>query len=459
MALLEVKDLTVRFYTGDGVVTAVDNLSYSIDRGEKFGVVGESGAGKSVTALSLMRLIEEPGQIESGQIRMTDPDIVEAFREYYDIEELTAENKYVIDLQELRAEHDLQSIAERLDEKDVNPAVLASGAYEAGSDLVDLAGAGHFDMADIVGHGYATELGLIDSDDFIVVDGSNEYLELMLAPQKAIRRIRGNHVAMIFQDAQTALNPVYTVGEQISETIRHHLDYSDKEARERAIKLLDKVGIPEAETRYSDYPHEFSGGMQQRAIIAMALSCDPDLLICDEPTTALDVTIETKILELIRELADDFDTAVQFITHDLGVIAELCNRVMVMYAGKPVEKASVEQLYYEPKHPYTVGLMSSIPRIGDTRERLQTIPGTMPDLVQLPSGCSFHPRCPYAEEACVRKEPQMVNPETGELVSDANERSAACLAYTGDLEKELGYEVVVRETDQEIAKPVEGDYE
>ncbi|WP_255191666.1 ABC transporter ATP-binding protein [Natronobeatus ordinarius] len=357
MALLEVEDLTVRFYTGDGVVTAVDNLSFSIDRGEKFGVVGESGAGKSVTALALMRLIDEPGQIESGTIRFK------------------------------------------------------------GENVLDMS-------------------------------------------EEEVRNIRGNEVAMIFQDAQTALNPVYTVGEQIAETIRHHLGYGKEEARERTIQLLDQVGIPEAEMRYSDYPHEFSGGMQQRAVIAMALSCDPDLLICDEPTTALDVTIETKILDLIRELADEFDTAVQFITHDLGVVAELCDRVMVMYAGKPVEKSTVEELYYDPKHPYTVGLMSSIPRIGDQRERLQTIPGTMPDLVELPSGCSFHPRCPYAEEACARKEPQPLNPETGLPVTDSNERSAACLAHSGELENELGYEVVVSDPEpEEVAKPMEGEHE
>jgi peptide/nickel transport system ATP-binding protein len=356
MSLLEVNDLTVKFYTEEGVVNAVEDLSYRIERGEKFGVVGESGAGKSVTALSLMRLIENPGRIESGEILFKGENILEM-------------------------------------------------------------------------------------------------------SESEIRDIRGNEIAMIFQDAQTALNPVYTVGEQISEAIRHHLDYDKAEAKERTIQLLDQVGIPEAETRYSDYPHQFSGGMQQRAVIAMALSCDPDLLLCDEPTTALDVTIEAQILEQIEELADEFDTAVQLITHDLGVIAEICDRVMVMYAGKPVEKAPVEELYYDPKHPYTVGLMSSIPRVGDTRERLQTIPGTMPDLVELPSGCSFHPRCPYAEEVCTRKEPPLVAPETGEDASGtAAERAAACLEYTGDLEDALDYEVEVREqAHDQIPQQVEGD--
>ncbi len=340
MSLLEVEDLTVNFYTEEGVVTAVDDLSFRIDRGEKFGVVGESGAGKSVTALSVMRLIEEPGRIESGTIRFDGQDLME----------------------------------------------------------------------------------LSDS---------------------AVRDVRGNDIAMIFQDAQTALNPVYTVGEQISEAIRHHLDYSDAEARDRTIRLLDDVGIPEPEARYDDYPHEFSGGMQQRAIIAMALSCDPELLIADEPTTALDVTIEAKILDRLDRLADEYDTAIQLITHDLGVIAEMCDRVMVMYAGRAVENAPVEELYYDPKHPYTVGLMSAIPRIGDRQDRLQTIPGTMPDLVEVPSGCSFHPRCPFAEEACTRKQPPLVDPETGDGVG-LSDRSAACLAYTGDLDSELDYEVEVK---------------
>jgi len=354
MALLEVEDLTVRFYTQEGVVTAVDGLSYQIDGGEKFGVVGESGAGKSVTALSVLRLIESPGRIESGEIRFK------------------------------------------------------------GEDLLEMS-------------------------------------------EAEVRSIRGNEIAMIFQDAQTALNPVYTVGEQISEAIEHHMDYDSAEARARTIQLLDRVGIPEAEERFSDYPHEFSGGMQQRAIIAMALSCDPDLIVADEPTTALDVTIEAQILDELSELADDFDVAIQLITHDLGVIAQVCDRVMVMYAGKPVEKAPVEELYYNPKHPYTVGLMSSIPRVGDSRDRLQTIPGTMPDLVELPSGCSFHPRCPFAEEKCTRTEPPLTDLETDRKAGVETKRAAACLEYTEGLSAGLDYTVDVDgPVDETIQQYVEG---
>ncbi|WP_265110428.1 ABC transporter ATP-binding protein [Halosolutus halophilus] len=342
MALLEVNDLVTQFYTEDGTVRAVDGVSYQIDRGEKFGIVGESGAGKSVTSLSVMGLIESPGEIVGGEILFKGENLLEK------------------------------------------------------------------------------------------------------SPEE-MRRIRGNEIAMVFQDAETALNPVYTVGEQIAEGIRTHKDVSDQEAKEQAIEMLAEVGIPDPAERYSDYPHQFSGGMQQRAVIAIALSCDPDLLICDEPTTALDVTIEAQILELLDELASDFDTAIQLITHDLGVVAEICNRVMVMYAGKAVEKAPVEDLYYEPKHPYSVGLMGSIPRIGDRRDRLETIPGTMPDLVEVPPGCSFHPRCPYAEEGCSRKEPQLVDTETGNSSNPADdeEHAASCLAYTGDLQGELSYQVEV----------------
>jgi len=344
MALLEVEDLTVRFYTEEGVVRAVTDLSYEIAAGERFGVVGESGAGKSVASLALMGLIDDPGVIESGEIRFE------------------------------------------------------------GRNLLEL-------------------------DD------------------EEMRRLRGDRIAMVFQDPETALNPAYTVGEQVAEAVRLHLDMDETAARERSIEMLEAVGIPDPAGRYSDYPHEFSGGMAQRAVIAIALSCEPDLLICDEPTTALDVTVEAQILDLLADVATEFDTAVQLITHDLGVIAEFCDRVMVLYAGHPVEMAPVEDVYYDPQHPYTVGLMSAIPRIGDDRDRLQTVPGRMPDLIEMPPGCNFHPRCPYAEEACTRIEPELVETDTGRPadVSDHDAPAAACLAHTGDLEGELGYEVTVQD--------------
>ncbi|PSQ16541.1 ABC transporter ATP-binding protein [Halobacteriales archaeon QS_8_69_73] len=354
MAMLEVEDLNVRFYTENGVVKATNDLSYEVEAGERFGVVGESGAGKSVTSLAVMRLIDEPGVIESGEIRFK------------------------------------------------------------GRNLLEL-------------------------DD------------------EEMRELRGNEIAMIFQDAETALNPAYTVGEQISEAVRHHLDMDEAAARERAIEMLESVGIPDPGQRYSNYPHEFSGGMQQRAVIAMALSCDPDLIIADEPTTALDVTIEAQILSLLKQIVEEYDTAIQLITHDLGVVAEFCDRVMVMYAGHPVEMAPVEDVYYDPQHPYTVGLMSSIPRIGDDRDRLQTIPGRMPDLIEMPPGCNFHPRCPYAEESCIRREPALVDVVTGEPadVSDHDAQTAACLEHTGGLSEPLDYEVWVQDGSRAGPDPVE----
>jgi peptide/nickel transport system ATP-binding protein len=343
--LLEVRDLETRFYTEDGVVKAVDGISYTIESGEKFGIVGESGAGKSVASLSVMRLIDSPGRIESGEILFKGDDILK--------------------------------------------------------------------MSD-----------------------------------ERLRDLRGGEIAMIFQDPQTALNPVYTVGEQIAEAIRVHMDLEGEAVRDRVIEMLDTVGIPDPGERYSDYPHQFSGGMQQRAVIATALSCDPDLIIADEPTTALDVTIEAQILELLEDLSSRTGTAIQLITHDLGVVAGLCDRVMVMYAGKSVEKAPVEELYYAPKHPYTVGLMGSIPRMGsDRHEELDTIPGLMPDLVEVPTGCSFHPRCPYAEPVCREEEPPLVDVESG-LRSNRpspTDHVAACHEYTGQLNQPLDFEVRVVE--------------
>ncbi|RQG92854.1 ABC transporter ATP-binding protein [Natrarchaeobius halalkaliphilus] len=340
MALLEVENLTVQFYTDDGVVRAVDGLSYEIERGETFGLVGESGAGKSVASRALLRLIDSPGEIVDGTIRVGGRDLLEHSDE------------------ELRAR-------------------------------------------------------------------------------------RGNDVAMVFQDPNATLNPVYTIGEQITETIRAHGVATGSDARTRALSLLDRVGIPDPAGRYSAYPHELSGGLAQRAVIAMALSCDPDLLILDEPTTGLDVTIQAQILALLDELTETFGTAVQLVTHDLGVVAECCDEVLVLYAGQAVERASVEELFYDPAHPYTAGLMASIPRIGQEVDRLSTVPGAMADPVHPPTGCRFHPRCPYAEPICETRGTELVGTETGDPVSRTpeNEHVAACHEYTGELDGGLEYEV------------------
>jgi oligopeptide transport system ATP-binding protein len=305
--LLEVDDLKMYFHTRDGLVKAVDGVSYTLDRGETLGVVGESGSGKSVTALTMMGLVPmPPGRVEGGD-------------------------------------------------------VLFKGR------------------------------SLIHMKD------------------EELRAIRGNEISMIFQDPMTSLNPVYRIGRQIGEPVRVHKKASAAVARARAVELLKLVGIPHPEKRVDDYPHQFSGGMRQRAMIAMALACDPDILIADEPTTALDVTIQAQILELMQEVQQRTGTAIIMITHDLGVIADMADRVLVMYAGKPVEYGTIDEVFGEPLHPYTWGLMDSIPLAGMTeKSRLCPIDGQPPSLVDVPSGCSFHPRCPYAKAVCTTKVPPFV---------------------------------------------------
>ncbi|QGX95222.1 ABC transporter ATP-binding protein [Haloplanus rallus] len=339
MALLEVEDLAVRFYTEAGVVRAVDGLSYTLDRGERLGVVGESGAGKTVAALAVLGLLDDPARIE-GDVRF---------------------------------------------------------------------------------------------------DGES----LRAADDDRLRAIRGGRIGMVFQDPEAALNPVYTVGEQVAEAVRAHTDRDGAAARDRAVALLDRVGIPDPATRADQYPHEFSGGMAQRALVAMALAGEPDLLIADEPTTGLDVTVQAQLLELLDDLATD-DLAVQLVSHDLGVVAEFCDRVLVMYAGEAVERATVDDLFYEPKHPYTAGLLSAVPRIGADRDRLSSLSGTTPDLSAPPPGCRFHPRCPYAEDVCTKRDPPLVSTDDG----DGEPHYAACFAYTGDLDGDLSFSVdVVDDTD------------
>ncbi len=304
MPLLEVKDLKTYFSTGDGVVKAVDGVSFSIEKGETLGIVGESGSGKSVTCLTIMGLNPRRNTMSMGQ------------------------------------------------------------ALFKGEDL-------------------------------------------LTASQDRLREIRGNDIAMIFQDPMTSLNPVHTIGTQLVEAVTLHRDVSKKEARGRALELLKQVGIPRAERRIDDYPHQFSGGMRQRVMIAMALINNPELLVADEPTTALDVTTQAQILTLIEKLQADYNSAVIMITHDLGVIAEIADDVVVMYAAEVAEKGPVGRIFRSPHHPYTWGLMGSLPRLDTDVGRLAQIQGQPPSLLRPPAGCRFHPRCPYVMDVCRKVDPEL----------------------------------------------------
>ncbi|MFZ5942593.1 MAG: ABC transporter ATP-binding protein [Bacillota bacterium] len=263
-------------------------------------------------------------------------------------------------------------------------------------------------------------MGLIPTPPGRIVDGEILFrnIDLTKLPEKEMKKIRGNDIAMIFQDPMTSLNPVLKIGEQIAEAIIYHQKLSKKEAWLKAAEMLEKVGIPQAGIRINDYPHQFSGGMRQRAMIAMALSCNPQLLIADEPTTALDVTIQAQILELMNQLKNEFETAIIMITHDLGVVAELCNDVVVMYAGQPVEITNVSTLFSQPKHPYTWGLLSSLPKLDDDEQgRLVPIEGSPPDLRNLPAGCSFAERCKMVQEKCFKTAPLLKEIESGHTVA------------------------------------------
>ncbi len=313
-SFLEVKNLCVNFPTEDGLVKAVDNLSFSVEKGKTLGIVGESGSGKSVTSLAILGLHKGSKAQVSGQI---------------------------------------------------------------------------------------------------FVGG----VEVNASSEADIRKLRGNQMAMIFQDSLTSLNPFYTIGDQIIEAYQVHNKVSKSDAKKHAIEMLDRVGIPEPQKRVDDYPHQFSGGMRQRAMIAMALSCNPSLLIADEPTTALDVTVQAQILELLRQLQKDFGTAIILITHDLGVVAETADDVLLMYAGKAVEYGSVRDVLQKPQHPYGWGLLTSIPRLtGDPDKKLAAIPGSPPSLISVPSGCAFHPRCSYVSTvgaACSATVPDLLPVATG----------------------------------------------
>ncbi len=318
---LEVKNLCTYFYGEEGVGKAVDDVNFYIRRREVLGIVGESGCGKSVTSLSIMRLIPNPpGKTVRGEI-----------------------------------------------------------IFE-GRDLLKL-------------------------------------------PEDQMRKVRGNKISMIFQEPMTSLNPVFTIGDQITEGIRLHMKLGKHEARERAVEMMELVGIPASRERLDDYPHQFSGGMRQRIMIAMALACDPQLIIADEPTTALDVTIQAQILELMKKLQERLNTSIILITHDLAVIAEMAHRVNVMYAGRVVEEASSRQLFKSPKHPYTTGLLASIPRVDRHGEKLCVIKGTVPSPFNFPKGCRFINRCPLAHEKCENEEPPLIQ------IKEEPGHSARCWLY------------------------------
>jgi oligopeptide/dipeptide ABC transporter ATP-binding protein len=315
--ILEVKGLKTQFFTESGVVRAVDGVDIVVKRGEVLGIVGESGCGKSVTSLSIMGLISQPGRVVDGEV-------------------------------------------------------------------------------------------IFDQED------------LLKLSENQMMKIRGNRISMIFQQPQSSLNPVFRVGDQITEVLQNHQDISNEEAEKRTIELLTLVGIPEPESRFKAYPHEMSGGMAQRVMIAMALACVPELLIADEPTTALDVTIQAQILDLMRNLKSQMETAIILITHDLGVVAEMCDRVNVMYAGRIVEEAPIEELFATPKHPYTAALIGSTPVLGQAEKELDTIPGSVPNLINLPSGCKFAPRCQARIEhnltQCTEDEPDLIEMEPNHWV-------------------------------------------
>jgi peptide/nickel transport system ATP-binding protein len=321
--LLEVKNLRVEFPTRRGTLLALDDISFDIAPGEILGVVGESGAGKSLTGAAIIGLLEPPGRVASGEIRL--------------------EGRRIDNL-----------------------------------------------------------------------------------PAEQMRTIRGRKIGAIFQDPLTSLNPLYTVGRQLTETILTHLPLSEAQARARAIALLKETGIPAAEARFDHYPHQFSGGMRQRVVIALALAAQPKLIVADEPTTALDVSMQAQIIQLLKRLCRDHGAAVMLVTHDMGVIAETCDRVAVMYAGRIVEVGPVHEVIHQPKHPYTVGLMGSIPSMDADRETLLQIDGAMPRLTTIPSGCAFHPRCPHVFARCRAERPDLL---------DAGATRAACWLHAAGAQR------------------------
>ncbi|GGP10286.1 ABC transporter ATP-binding protein [Oceanobacillus neutriphilus] len=322
--LLEVNNLKTAFISDDKTTQVVRGVSFAVNKGEIVGIVGESGCGKSVTSLSIMRLLKgTSGTIQDGEVRFHD------------------------------------------------------------QNLLDLS-------------------------------------------EQKMRKIRGNSMSMIFQDPMTSLNPVLKIGRQLMQGIMLHLKYPKEKARKYAVSMLESVGIPRAESIMNEYPHQLSGGMNQRVMIAMAMSCNPELLIADEPTTALDVTIQAQILELMKELREKQNTTILMITHDLGVVSEVCDRVIVMYAGRVVEEGKTAEVFENPKHPYTEGLIKSMPKIGQKQSRLYAIPGQVPDPANMPKGCKFAARCPHVMDICTEKEPDLIKDEEG--------RKHRCWLYQGEYE-------------------------
>lgn len=426
--LLAIENLQTSFFTDKETIRAVDTINFEIQRGETVGIVGESGSGKSVTARSIMGLIDSPGRVVGGSVRFGHERTVERLANRFP--------KRTVDIDELRNEYDVETLIERLFDQGVSPAKLTNdkdyrNRSASNVDAVELVRENAVTMRTLVERRFTEQLGITDGNDFIVRSEDGGYVDTTHAPEDALRMIRGNGIAMIFQDPLTSLNPVYTVGNQIKEALRLHQGLRGNEAHRETIRLLEDVSIPDARRRVSEYPHEFSGGMRQRAIIAMALACKPDLLICDEPTTALDVTIQAQILELLMDIQKERDLAIMFITHDMGVIAEIADRVNVMYAGELIEKAPVEELFTNPKHPYTQGLLESIPGRNTDEDRLRTIEGDVPTPNEEPTYCRFAPRCPKAFDAC-----DTVHPSNVDVSETTADHTAACLLYPDNMSKE-----------------------
>ena len=408
--IVDVRNLQTAFFTERETIRAVDGVDFQINRGETVGIVGESGSGKSVTARSLMGLVKSPGRVLQGSsIRYRSLQTVREFAGDY--------ARRTVDIAALESEYDPVELFEK------TGARPAEFGYSDPRDVP---------LVDVAAAGYTDEVGLTDGNECVFItegttsDVESGFIEISRLSGEPQRKMRGGRVAMVFQDPLTSLNPVYTVGNQIKEALSLHQGITGSDATQEAAELLEAVGIPDARRRVKEYPHQFSGGMRQRAVIAMGLACKPDVLICDEPTTALDVTIQAQILDLLNEIQQSRDLAIMFITHDMGVIADVSDRVNVMYAGEIVESAPVGPLFANPRHPYTRGLLASIPG-QQSGDRLQTIDGSVPTPTEPATDCRFAPRCPEAFGACTEVHPEHVQ------VDDDTDHTAACLLYPEEL--------------------------